>query len=843
MRAFLSHSSKNKAYVQAVGDNLRPGHYELDSRTFDEGELNSDAILKALQRCDLFCLFLSEDALNSAYVNFELAFSKELVASGKIDRILVICLDDDIFNKAKGFIRHYNIVRRPRTPESAARLIEGKLISSKDSKNRNSHPFVGREAELKCLEKQANSLEKPRIRALYISGNSGSGRRTVAKKFFQNQYPEVGPVPPSIDLDSFDGYDDIYRAIISSLRPSISMLELRTLIEKFQCATDEAKSEIIADEINKIVHDRETLYVFDGGGVLRENGAFQPEIEAILDKIVSKPHPPLVFISPRMIPSRLRRAADDIAYLSVPALTREESERLILGLLRDSDVVGKLGQLQLEQLIDIADQHPFNIYRMVDRILETSVDLFLSNIRDFTEWKHKQTSEYLRSVNLNELDLKILSVFSIAPELDFSSLSDALSERDSSEISGSIQKMLDLNIVRVEDERISISPVLRIASERDPRTELKGKERTQIMCSLAQSLVLRIQDGEAPIVLLDSAILTILESGKPTTEAIKFFILPSHRVWLAKRHYDARRWKDAIRAAREAIEGEGGTRLSKSGAIAACRYLGLAAARTNDKEMFDFGIQKLRHLAHDEASRAIIHFLKGFYLRLNGDLKEAYKELTLAYELSPNNRATSRELASVCLNLGRSEEAESYAREAYEAAKSNPYIVDIFISCLIRNRKNKCRQDSEIRGLLESLKQLDEEEGRSFYETRLAEIEYLYGDNREALRLVQEALRKTPSLFAPLELCARILLKAGETFQAKEKIDAARKIVMDPRGLDSRANHRPLLQLEVAYHLEICNFDKAIDIYRDKKFFTDSELENLKKEIEMLKAYKMNRYS
>lgn len=453
--------------------------------------------------------------------------------------------------------------------------------------------------------------------------------------------------------------------------------------------------------------------------------------------------------------------------------------------------------------------------------------------------EHKQTSEYLRSANLNSLDLKILSVFSIAPELDFTSLSDVLSEVDSSEISGSVQKMLDLNIVRVEDERISISPALRIASERDPRTELKSQERTRIMRSLSRSLELRIEDGEAPITLLESAILMTLERDEPTSKLMEAFILPSHRVWLAKKHYDARRWKDAIRMAREAIEGHG--RLSRSGAIAACRYLGLAAARINDQSTFNFGITQLKNLADDDASEAIVHFLNGFNLRLQGKLTEARETLISAYKLSQTNRATSRELASVCLSLDLPEEAESYAREAYEAAKANPFIIDIFISCLIRNKKKLCKRDPEVLELLDSLQQLDEEEGRSFHATRLAEIEYFYGDNREALRLVLEALKKTPSLFAPLELYAKILLKDRNFSRAIEQINIARRIVMDRSTFDLRANYRPFLQLEANYYLNIGDFDSARNIYQDVKFFSNLDRETLNKEIETIQSYKKGR--
>ena len=833
MRAFLSHSSSDKGYVEAVTDSLRPGLYELDAKTFDEGGLNADEIVKALNRCDLFCLFLSKAAIESRYVQFEIAFGRELIASGKISRILTICLDEEAFQEAQGYIKHYNMVRCPRSPESAARLIEGKLIASKHSKAQSSHPFVGRESDLKILEKQANDLERPRIKALYISGNSGSGRRTVAKKFFQNQFPQVGVVPPRIELDSFKGYDDIYRAIISNLRPSIPISELLSLAQKFEGLSPEGKASQIAREINGLLDDRETLHVIDSGGLLREDGSFQPEFDAVLNEVTDRPHPPLVFISTRMIPQTRRRASSDLAYLAVSALSREDTERLISGLLKDRDV--KASSSQVEKLVDMADQHPFNVYRMVDLISSSSVDIFLGNPRDFIEWKHKQTSEYLQSAKLNEIDFKILAIFSIAPELDFYSLTHTLDFK-SNEISESLQKLQDLHVLTINNDRISISPALRIASERDPRTELKGNERTKIMQLLSESLAVRVEEGDAPITLLDSAILATLESGAPTTKLMEAFILPSHRVWLAKRHYDAKSWKESIRMAREAIEGK--KRLSRSGTIAACRYLGLAAARINDQQTFEYGISQLRLSADDDWSKSNIHFLHGFNLRLQGNLSEAKNELSKSYDLAPGSRATSRELASVCLSLDTPLEAEGYAREAYENAQNNPYIIDILISCLIRNKKGKCVNDQEVIGLLDKLEGLDEEVGRSFHSTRRAEIEYLYGDIRQAQTLIKTALQKTPRLFAPLSLHSKILLKSGNLSSAKDQINIAKSIVFDRSGFDLRANHRPLLQLEAEYFIAILEFDKAMEIYRNSKLFSVTDIETLKKEIDTVKYYR-----
>ena len=56
MRAFLSHSSKDKGFVESVAELLRPKTFELELVTFDGGLLNSTVIAEALKRSDLFCL-------------------------------------------------------------------------------------------------------------------------------------------------------------------------------------------------------------------------------------------------------------------------------------------------------------------------------------------------------------------------------------------------------------------------------------------------------------------------------------------------------------------------------------------------------------------------------------------------------------------------------------------------------------------------------------------------------------------------------------------------------------------------------------------------------------------
>jgi hypothetical protein len=84
MKAFLSHSSKDKATVDQVADQLGLANVELDSETFDRGLLNVTAIQDALRRSTLFVLFLSNSAIASGVVRYEAMLAQELYAQGVI---------------------------------------------------------------------------------------------------------------------------------------------------------------------------------------------------------------------------------------------------------------------------------------------------------------------------------------------------------------------------------------------------------------------------------------------------------------------------------------------------------------------------------------------------------------------------------------------------------------------------------------------------------------------------------------------------------------------------------------------------------------------------------------
>jgi tetratricopeptide (TPR) repeat protein len=831
LRAFLSHSSFDKDFVERVAENLRPGTYELDSTTFDAGLVNSDAIQIALRRSDLFCLFLTEASARSTYVEFETLLGMEFLARGGISRFIAICLDDVAFKAASETVKFYNIVRKSLSPEAAARLIQGQLVSAKSKAEHFSHPFLGREEELKALDDQISDHKRPNIKSIYISGNIGTGRRAIASVLYTNQFPHVGKIFPQVRLSAYDGPEELYRNLLSELRPTMTSVELRARMTDFGLAKPDHRMRMAAQLLNSLLPSNEAAIILDEGGVLTDAGVFSPEISKLIDDLEAHPHPPVTFVSGRMIQHRHRVARPEIVFLAVGALTWNASRKLMSTLLKRQKI--EVDTEQLEQLTQLSDTHPYNIYHIVDIVIAKGIKSFLANPSQFIDWKHRQSSEYFSKLNLEQNDSLVLALLRNIPELDFDTITLALSI-DPKELAENLHKLVLLHVLESDSDRFRISPALRTAIERDSRVSMPSDLQSKVTAAIAQTLCLRIEEGTAPVSLVDSAVLASVESGDVLTEFATAFLLPSHYVWLSKLRYDRHQWTESIRFGLEALKGE--ARLSVNGMVAACRFLCLASARTGTDEVFDNAITKLRSRASDDWARSNIFYLDGFRERMRGKLPAAQELFQKACDSHSGNVSAMRELAAIALARGDLNKAEVLARRAQIYAPSNPYLVDMLLTVLIRKRTTKVIT-GEMDDLFNVLEKVGEEDGRSFYTTRKAEFEYLCGDIRLAASLIDQAVTKTPMIFEVRRLQAEIYIKIGNKNRAEQAIQAMTKMIEDRKIYDRRTNYRLFLETKASFLTEVGQFQEAKILFDDLAYFTREERDKAVKNIEVAQSF------
>jgi tetratricopeptide (TPR) repeat protein len=264
----------------------------------------------------------------------------------------------------------------------------------------------------------------------------------------------------------------------------------------------------------------------------------------------------------------------------------------------------------------------------------------------------------------------------------------------------------------------------------------------------------------------------------------------------------------------------------------------LAAARQGEKELFAEGIRKLQAVAKNDWAKSNIAFLQGFNLRLKGNLLKAESFFRDSYNLSPGNLSAARELAAICLARDNLDEAETFAREAQSHAPTNAYLLDTLIAVLVRKHGRSSKHNSELNQLFDMLEKVGDADGRSFFTTRRADFEHLWGNNREALRLVAIAIDRTPNIFEPRRLYAEILLKEGNKPKALEAIHKMEGIV-NARDPDQRwTNYRLFLQTYSHYYVEVGMWKEAKEIFENDDVFTDEERKKAVREIEIVQGFK-----
>ena len=387
----------------------------------------------------------------------------------------------------------------------------------------------------------------------------------------------------------------------------------------------------------------------------------------------------------RTVPRSRQDEVQGVLYCSLPSLGRDQVRQLAGFLLQDAGITYTAAEL--DKVVELCDGHPFNTTFLVEEIKDRTLPVILADPTNITQWKRRRANEFLKGLSFGEAECSVLATLKDFGGLDFDSLCHSTSH-SMAEVSASISKLMDYHIVESTGVSFILAPPVRDAVERDPRFTLPPDRYRHMLRAISGRLLTLGEDSTVSISMVEAGVLATLQEGKELSPLFSTFLMPSHLVWLAQRRYNQKNTDpEVIRLARLAIDGR--NRLSPAGRVEACRLLCLSAARLARDADFEYGIQILKSGALPPWERSNLNFLLGFNARMHGNLPEAEKYFRLAYDDSPRNFQAARELAAICLARDTNADAEKFAREAYEIAEDNAYILDILLSVLIQIRPSK----------------------------------------------------------------------------------------------------------------------------------------------------------
>jgi hypothetical protein len=379
MKAFLSHSSKDKAFIRKVAEELGLTQIEYDEKTL-EYTLNMAAIRRALTRCSVFVAFVSRNSISSNFVNEELRSALEARGRGDLRGIMVISIDGTSHPALPEWMREINITHQISSPKMCARKIQAALIASDSESAKISSYYLGREEDQKQLLRAVAKPPKQVPISLHIVGHYGIGRRTFLQKSLASAYPRLFSVFPEVTMGPYDGTEELFRSIYD-LSVASTLSEKIAAFNAFELKSPMEQIGVISEMIADMIDAGEFLTIVDDGGALTEDGDLQPHIVNLIKQLESINRPTIAIIQYRNLPLSKQQNHSRTHHIYLRPLDDDTIIELLSLMLTSRNI--DYTESQIREISEHIDGHPFNVKFAVEFIetlkLGLEIEIFLAH--------------------------------------------------------------------------------------------------------------------------------------------------------------------------------------------------------------------------------------------------------------------------------------------------------------------------------------------------------------------------------------------------------------------------------------------------------------------------------
>ncbi len=823
MKAFLSHSSRDKSLVSKVFEDLGAASAIYDVESFEDGKRSAEEIFRSLTNSDLFVLFVSGNSLASDWVQHELRVAYDRYASGRIKEFLAFVIDDTNVRQLPEWLQAFH-VRKTRKSRLISRRIRSVLIELSTVFRPQPEVFVGRSdqlAELKIVL-SAPPAEGPSI--IGVCGWPGIGRRTLARKLLAEVYPYLPHLHPEVIVSSDTTIDDFYRNLLDA-SSGLALEEWKRENARFLQMSHRDKVSTVVSNLRGVYDEKEVLFLLDDGGLIRDDGEYVEWFADVLSHIGSGVRPLMVLIQRRMLPHRLKHRYRSVHLVKLPSFSEDEIRTLLGLFLRGAEI--DYTSDQLKELSEYMGGHPLNARYAFEFAKQYGLRNLLSDKTDLVQFSIERASDILLKVPLMGAQEKVSLLLSDYRILDLDTVVDLVAETEES-IAVALRALQDNAIVERIGKYYRIAPYVREALSRHFRDYSDKAWREEVARRMAEAAENYEDIDEVPLPVIDAAIIANfnVRPDRPPAAWVAELVLPSHLLRVARNAYDDGQHELSAQFCEQALQRS--SIMTIDAQVETLRLLAISLARLARENQFWAAVNKLQKF-NTRAARRNYHFLCGFWYRRIGKLDIAEEKYLEAYALDARNFHVLRELATCLSYQGRFSQAEAYARSAYMVAPTNPYIVDCLCDIIIGQSQNpsELQHNEEFQHLMEDLKRYGSLEGRSFYENRFANYLFRLGRCDEALKYAEEGVLKTPWLFGAYLTRARIRLGCGQIDSVPGDIEDLRRLSEDTRTGEGKASRFLIDNIEIRYKAIIGDYFgafKLLERYREIPNFVKKQV-------------------
>lgn len=745
MKAFLSHSSTDKPFVEEVGKLLGRQHYLIDKQQFDVGQDFKSEIERCLAVADTLVLFASEAALKSPWVTYEMDISENNRIRGILKDALVFLLGEVSHSDLPPWLQK-GLVMPATAPKAVARDIAETL--DKRLGATRSRYFFGRGNERNLLENKLNPTdgELPRVIALW--GLPGIGRKALMEDTARNllQYKHFVVV----EVESGDNLSDLTFKLAAEFEFYKDVPALKALGVQIRAEDEPVLLARLESYLSKS-GDRTFLTFLDSGGLIDSDGNATDICRVILN-IVAKDNGLYIGLVLRRLLADITEphsVYSGVVREHVKALQNVDVERLLVKVLSDRKI--KFDPKQLKLLAEYVRGYPPAAYYAADLAERGGLDLLLSEPRPMINFRSRVLSASLDGVDKTSPNARVLEALAFYSPLPLGVIGEATGLAAPS-LADALRHLLDSSIVETNSEGFFLvsEPLLESAQNMFDRWKVPHAKIAKALENFVKDV--GVERGGLTLVrgLFRAARLANLDISD---SEISF---PADLVKLTEELYHQREYERAVEIGQHALELRPENLDARSFVIRALAQLGkfTEAARQ---------LQKVRELG----LLRDFYFLAGFIDRLEGDLSGAILNYEEALKRGRRGVAIHRDLASCYFHLGNLEKAKEHLTLAQPSSdRRNRYVVDLLVTIAIATNDEIVAR--------EALAQLEEVDKPEFFLHRSSTVEFRFGNKDKARDLARQAVAITQRpTFAMLSQCIKCEIATYDLMDAARHINDA----------------------------------------------------------------------
>lgn len=741
-KAFLSHNSADKLFVESVAQKLRREQIIFDKYIFEEAVDFRNSIQEGLDETDLFVLFASEKSLQAPWVNYEIDEAELRIINNEIKNFLIFIIGDILIEDLPKWCQKKKVLPVS-SPSQTARIIQNNLYKVSEQKE----VFIGREELMKSFNRHLFSSVS-NAQTLVFVGLEGQGRRTFAKNVLEKFYRlEMGP---SYEFNNDSSLTDLYVQLLYEELDNITTIQYSNYVKAFEEASiDEKISEIIRI-FKTFTNYRAAPVIIDKGGLLNADGKYHDYIMKLIEEANKIPNLYLVLIQTRNPYGYTSPQPFFVTFIG--EIEQSDMSLLLFSLLRNINQLPERRDIQ--EVSSYLDGYPPAALYATNLIEQKGMSLVIKDKRLLTEFKAGIFTGYLQSIISNNNEELIIKTLASIPSIPYLVL-ETIVDIEDTDLVYIMNKLIDNSVVYHKDNKYSLASPLR-----ETTRFLWGYLNESDYKNIAHKLKGRFWNKEQlpdPVVI-DILIVALLRA-KLDDELEEFVdvILPSSILKAANSAYINNEWKLAKKLSLKVLKLDPDKDSAK--VILAKSYI-----RLNEYDDANKVIKELGANGHKE-----YHPLQGYKFLKKRQYQEAISHYNQALSKGYKSKPIFRGIAECYYWRGDYDNADIFINHALnEGRKPNKFIVDLAAKIAIEKEDfNKAEK------LIETLEIVDRPENvahrKSVFLCKQDKWE-------EALPLSEKACTRTPPLPETFLIKAHIQI-------VLEKFDLADNTLQDIKKL------------------------------------------------------------